>query len=386
MDILNLTLELTTSKMATVTTNQSVVNVTQQDSSIMRNRQDVDKYITPFIYAVGFPGNLMSFIIWLQKRMRHSSGCYLASLAMTDFIFLMLHVMYELHEVWKVDTVDYPGICESFTIVFLAAQYLSPLLVLAFTVERYISICHPFTRERYCTPRLAVIIVVSLAVFSLAICGIQGYFYRVDPATNLCNVRKEIIEGGTNSFWTIWTWITEMLIFLVVPLSVLIFNVMVILEARRLSKFEQHQLKSRSQKTSATTFMLLAVSFYLIFTTLPVTIVYVSYFSFPEGKDNIIQATDHMWQRHFKYLLARKIIEEFGMTHYALNFYIYMITGKVFRQEFKRLFFRFCVKEIPERVRTEYSTLRSSFRGSMKNMTVRLTNGHSHKEGNETHV
>jgi len=43
-------------------------------------------------YTVGFPGNLLSLAVWIQPRMRHSSGCYLAALAAADFLFLPLHL------------------------------------------------------------------------------------------------------------------------------------------------------------------------------------------------------------------------------------------------------------------------------------------------------
>jgi len=47
-------------------------------------------------------------------------------------------------------------------------RYLSPLLVLGFTVERYISVCHPFQRHRFCTTRRALMTVAALTTLSLA--------------------------------------------------------------------------------------------------------------------------------------------------------------------------------------------------------------------------
>ncbi|KAL4227756.1 hypothetical protein ACF0H5_013192 [Mactra antiquata] len=350
----------------------------------------IDKTLTPIIYVLGFPGNILSFIIWIRPRMRHSSGVYLAALALVDCIFLCLHALYELEKLWEVKTIDLPVMCESFTVIFLTFQYLAPLLVLAFTVERYISICHPFKREKYCTTKRAEMVSVCLALVSLAICAIQGYFWRYGE--DGCGVREEALNGGNRSLWNIWSWTTELLIFLVVPLSVLIFNVLVIREAQRLSKYEQTQLHGRSQKTSATTIMLLAVSFYLIFTTLPVTIVYVSVLNFEAGLPCMNQDEDRTWKKYYVYQLVRTVIEEIGITHFALNFYIYLITGKMFRKEFKSMIMKILGKSLPEKVRTEYTTLRASFRSSVKkDMTTRITtNGKvenytkEHNRGSET--
>jgi len=96
----------------------------------------VDRYVTPVWYAVGFPGNLLAFAVWIRPRMRHSSGCYLAALAAADFLFLLLHLLFEMQSAWSLRTLNAPVICEAFPVFFLALQYLSPLLVLAFTIER----------------------------------------------------------------------------------------------------------------------------------------------------------------------------------------------------------------------------------------------------------
>ena len=98
---------------------------------------------------------------------------------------------------------------------------------------------------------------------------------------------------------------------------------------------------SRLFRSSATTFMLLAVSFYFIATTLPVTVCYVLYLRFPQGDPTIPSSqrfADEAWSSHFTYRDVRTVVEEFGMSHYACNFYIYLATGRCFRRQLRRLF------------------------------------------------
>jgi len=63
--------------------------------------------------------------------------------------------------------------------------------------------------------------------------------------------------------------------------------------------------------------MLLTVSFYVIATTLPATVVYVLEESFPKGSlyltDDQI-AADECWQRFFRYMTVRRITEEVGIS------------------------------------------------------------------------
>ena len=87
-------------------------------------------------------------------------------------------MLYELQTRWNVSLLQRPGVCESFPVLFLTTQYLSPLLVFGFTVERYISVCHPFQRERYCTTRRAVLTITAAVTLTLALHAIQGYFWK----------------------------------------------------------------------------------------------------------------------------------------------------------------------------------------------------------------
>lgn len=355
----------------------------------------IGKYVTLLTYTIGFPGNIFALIIWVQKKMLNSSGYYLAALACSDFLFLSLQVFHELNDTWGIRMLDYKFLCEFFPVIFLSTQFLSPLLVLAFTVERYISICHPFKREKFCTTKRARIVILCLAILCFCMNLIQGvYFYTFNEGS--CGLR----EGAKNA-WVVWTWFAEAVVFMLVPLMILFFNVLVIKEARRLAMFEKHQLKSHAKSHgNATTVMLIAVSFYHIFTTFPVTIVVALYVTYSvtnadsqmlvnstmpylhnNSTYNFIDAADlpQVWSSHFQYWFVKGIIEEIGLTHYAFNFYIYLITGKNFREEFRRIF---CKGEDRKNSwNTEYTSVRTDPGNSQ--LTVRMqANGHTENKNN----
>lgn len=389
--------------LTSTTPSTTSINITVNENvyyaKYLPEKEFVGKYVTLFTYTIGFPGNVFALLIWLQNKMRNSSGYYLAALAFSDFLFLTLQVFHELNDTWKISVLDHKFICEVFPVIFLSTQFLSPLLVLAFTVERYISICHPFKREKFCTTKRARIVIACLAALCFCMNLIQGYFYTYNSV--VCTARKEALP-----VWVIWTWFSEAVVFMLVPLMILFFNVLVIHEARRLAKFEKHQLKSHAKSHgNATTVMLIAVSFYHIFTTFPVTIavaMFVSYSVEPSDTTMLVNSTvpyiqnnstvnlidasalPKKWSSHFQYVLVRSIIEEIGLTHYAFNFYIYLITGKNFREEFCKMFFK-RDDRYKSSWNTEYTTVRTE--PGDGNITVRMINGQAngHSDNKKLH-
>jgi len=52
----------------------------------------IDLYVTPIWYIIGVPGNILAFAVWVQRRMRPSSGYFLAALALDECLFLIMQV------------------------------------------------------------------------------------------------------------------------------------------------------------------------------------------------------------------------------------------------------------------------------------------------------
>jgi hypothetical protein len=155
-----------------------------------------------------------------------------------------------------------------------------------------------------------------------------------------------------------------MTVFLAVPLVILVFNVLVIRELRTIETKSSASRRTsvvvvggggggRSSSTkipgsntaAATTAMLLSVSFYVIVTTLPATLVYVLEEEYQHGPTNLTDAEidgDERWQRYFRYITARKVVEEICLSHYACNVFLYLATGRQFRRTFVELVLRRC--------------------------------------------
>ena len=97
------------------------------------------------IFATGVVGNLCTaVVIWRNKYMHTATNYYLCNLAVSDLLFLALGLPVETYSFWSA----YPWIFgETFCVLRTAAAETSTnasiLTITAFTVERYVAICHP---------------------------------------------------------------------------------------------------------------------------------------------------------------------------------------------------------------------------------------------------
>ncbi|ESO88162.1 hypothetical protein LOTGIDRAFT_165905 [Lottia gigantea] len=305
----------------------------------------IHKCVTPIWYIIGGIGNIISARIWLHPRMKacNMSANYLAGLAIADFIYLSLHVFNELENPWNIGTLDLPVWCELWNVLYMSVDYMCVLLVLAFTVERFLSVCYPFKSERFSrksrSPKVIILLSIAAVLFGLP----QAYFWEVSASDKECFVRYSELMAGENSFYNIYTWGSEMVVFGIIPLLVLSLNICVLLKIKTVGKlnFSESRTSHLKYNLVTTTITLLWVSFYLIVTTLPVTITFAIQNSMSLGPAMPVSqmASNAAWRTYFAYYSARIVIREVCMSHHSCNVFIYCATSRRFLKHTKELVF-----------------------------------------------
>ncbi|VDI32223.1 Hypothetical predicted protein [Mytilus galloprovincialis] len=136
----------------------------------------IDRIVSPIWYIIGLFGNPISAKVWLGRKSRkNSSAIYLGLLAIVHMFQLIIHFVFvELTYTWDIPTNNKPVLCETLNVLSIIPQYLAPLLVLGFTVERYIAVCHPFKKETFCTVRRAIIVIACLTALSVGFACVQA--------------------------------------------------------------------------------------------------------------------------------------------------------------------------------------------------------------------
>uniref|UniRef100_A0A0C9RF21 CapaR_3 protein n=1 Tax=Fopius arisanus TaxID=64838 RepID=A0A0C9RF21_9HYME len=98
-----------------------------------------------FIFVMGIFGNVVTcWVILRNPIMQTATNYYLFSLAVSDVMLLVLGLPFELQVFWQ----QYPwelgwGLCKIRAYVSETSSYVSVLTIVAFSMERYLAICHP---------------------------------------------------------------------------------------------------------------------------------------------------------------------------------------------------------------------------------------------------
>lgn len=149
------------------------------------------------IFIIGVIGNVCNCLVIADSRNRYmktATNYYLFSLSVSDLLLLIFGLPHDLVNLWHpLPYLFNEFVCISRGWISEASTYASVLVIVAFTVERYLAICHPLrahTLSRL-SRSIKMIILIWLVASSCALVvvmqfGIQTIIVNDDtPATSL---------------------------------------------------------------------------------------------------------------------------------------------------------------------------------------------------------
>ncbi|GAB0092449.1 Pyrokinin-1 receptor [Sergentomyia squamirostris] len=150
------------------------------------------------IFVSGLIGNISTCIVISRNKSMHTAtNYYLFSLAISDFLLLITGVPQEMYTIWC----KYPYVFgEAFCVLRgLAAETSANATILtitAFTVERYVAICHPFLSHTMSKLSRAVRIIVIIWIFSLILAIPQALQFGIlnHMGIDQCGFKRIIIQ------------------------------------------------------------------------------------------------------------------------------------------------------------------------------------------------
>ncbi|XP_053550927.1 thyrotropin-releasing hormone receptor-like [Bombina bombina] len=177
----------------------------------------ISVFLVLVICGVGIIGNIMVvLVVFTTRDMRTPTNCYLVSLAVADLMVLVAaglpNVSDSLAGTW---IYGHAG-CLGITYFQYLGINVSSCSITAFTVERYIAICHPMRAQTVCTVSRAKRIITIVWIFTSIYCML--WFFLVDIHVN----KNQQVECGYKVSRNLYLpiYMTDFAIFYVIPLFV----------------------------------------------------------------------------------------------------------------------------------------------------------------------
>ncbi|XP_074663049.1 FMRFamide receptor-like [Tubulanus polymorphus] len=162
----------------------------------------IETVFVGLLCAIGFVGNLLSFIVLWKDRSQSTTNFLLQALAIADTLLLIdcimvmtLRSIYPYLGILKSYYQSMPYMMPYLWPFAMMAQTITNWLVILVTIERYIVVCKPLRALRWCTKQKAKRGVTLVTVLAL-IYNIPRFFeFEVVLYTDICtNVTHAICE------------------------------------------------------------------------------------------------------------------------------------------------------------------------------------------------
>ncbi|UYV78087.1 TRHR [Cordylochernes scorpioides] len=185
------------------------------------NYRIVGTFFQGIILIVGILGNVMVVIVVFRTRsMRTPTNCYLVSLSVADLMVLIGSVPNEILAYYVLGDEWVWG--RAGCALFIFFQYLginaSSLSITAFTVERYIAICHPMKAQTVCTVNRAKKIITGVWIFACLYCSPWLFLTKVVPIYYKGHANKETCTFALTRKHYLGYFFADLVLFYVLPL------------------------------------------------------------------------------------------------------------------------------------------------------------------------
>ena len=295
------------------------------------------------VCCMGIIGNGMSLVVLRKKSMQTSTSTYsyLSALAVCDMCVLMFTMLLLWNDIeppkrevqkWPWVGGIYPYL---FPIIHPAAftfQVTSVWLTLAFTIDRYIMICHPFTAKKFCRPSRARIVIAGVFLAGVLFNIPKFFEYRTISVTlsqNITRIGYDLTTFGRSHLFRelFHSWFYIAFVFAVPFLCLAVLNAFLMYAVHK-SMSKGRNMNVVEKKRNDTTIMLISivVVFFVCQTPALVSRAIWAFQSNPEA---------------FKHM-ALYSLNEIGnfliILNSSINLVPYYFFGKRFRNEFKKIF------------------------------------------------
>ena len=304
--------------------------------------RSAEYYITtvgrPISICTGLIGNTLAIITLII--MRQTNGVYyLIALSLADLSVLVVWSVLWLQEFFRPLLIEYyDWACRLVFFGFYSSLHCSVSLLVSMTAERFVVVWFPIKAKTICKKKHSLIVIVVVISLILSL-NLHNLFTRQvldnGNGTTFCLTSWSVMPGMPydNFHLNVWPWIDSTIYAFFPVISIFILNSLIITKVRLSGNMTGKNTKETKSQNKQITKTLLIVSFTFLILTLPICIVLIveknwDFFSDP--------------YQFAVWLVLRAVSAVLELTNHSVNFFLYCLGGKRFREEFLRLMFRCC--------------------------------------------
>ncbi len=288
------------------------------------------KYVPIALLIIGTIGNLLSFWVFLQKTLCDSvTSFYLRALALGDLVTLWsLTLPNILHSTIGINIIHlYFILCQLIYFICQTSMLLSVWILSTIAIERFVAVTFPHKLNIIFSHRRAYI---SIGVFLFLAIGLNIYVFFTYGSTNYTGGQFCMAVNVPLALCTSWAVIS---LYSFIPSVVITFcNVAIIYGVAKVGAHKRQQ-QTTLQKSAQTNMIaiLLTISFAFMIFTLPTCLFFVLESA---SAFNIRSSGTRTWaQKWLTFIVCNLMIQ---MNH-CLNFWLYVMSGTLFRNELRAL-------------------------------------------------
>ena len=300
------------------------------------------RYGMPVVFAIGLVGNTLVVATTLQKKVRQKPYALgLAILALVDMTFLIIN-MIQRYIVWVFGP-DLPAkfffsktACQLHAYIGVVVTQIPPWTIVLVTCERVISVNVPFKAKTWVTRKRIVLIWLCIVAI-IMISNIWPFFVVQSGGHELGHPSRPCTMPSATVNSIIYHVTITTLSCLLPFLLILSGNLGIIYGLRKAIKRRKAMVQGANQENvtrniDATNMVLTVTMMYLIL-MLPLALYKVIY-----DINSQVFASDRPFGMAYNYMFAHFFGSFMHNCNSAINFILYALAGRQFRESFKKLF------------------------------------------------
>ena len=291
-------------------------------------------FILPVFLLVGTVGNVLTLITVTSRRCKKNSFVvYLGALAVADTASLYVgSINAWLFYAFDIDIMLVAVSCKILGFMFYVSKMMSSLLVATLSTDRMVCCCFPTKKDQLGSPKSAMIVISIIVGFVLMINVHELYGFSLITADNvtICGY----IDNGYATFFDVYfSWVDTSIYFIVPTIVIIVANILTVREVINSTKRTSHLMgvatvRSRIRHNRQMVVMAVAVSAAFLLTTSPLGISTII-------RPYVFNDSEVFYASSDVEFLLTTIEGILGYLNLTINFFLYCISGRRFREDLK---------------------------------------------------